>query len=490
MSGKFYLLFVFLIIGGTVSSQGFVIDHNCIDISQVPADKIQDVKSNLRWHYGHTSHGQQLICGLESLEISDPVYDVAIGYSYLPNVDDALGIFDGREGGTYITPFEYWAASSGIQYTRNVLNNNPAINISAFMWCDQLEYYTLSQVQEYLNQMTAFEVEFPDVTFIYFTANTQVEGADGYNRFQNNELIRQYCIDNDKVLYDFADIESWYNGDYSYYIYNGDTVPTEHDAYYGNYSTECGHANELSRVTKAKAVWWMMAKIAGWEDTISVDVKVFLEGPYSEAGMGLSLITLGHLPTIHPYSSTPWNYTGYAPELEVGNTEICDWILLELRDAPTAADANSGTMIDWQVAFIMNDGKIVSLGGLPLQFEINLTDSLFVVVKHRNHLAIMSADPLTEVDNTYSYDFSIGSEMVYGGATGYIEVETGIWAMIAGDANADGEVNLPDKSIDWTMQAGKTGYLSSDFDLNGLVDNQDKNNFWGKNYSRISQVPE
>lgn len=491
MFGKSYLLFFLLFIGGIVNSQSLIIDHNCTDISQIPADKIQDIKDNLKWHYAHTSHGDQITCGFESLEITNPEFNSEVGLSSLPIINDAFCVFDGQETFTYITPNDYWAHPTGIQYTKNVLNNNPSINISSFMWCDQLEYYTLGQVQNYLNQMTAFETEFPDVTFIYFTANTQVEGADGLNRFQNNELIRQYCRDNDKVLYDFADIECWYNGERSYYLHNGDTVPTEHPDYYDNWWTNCGHTSELNRINKAKATWWMMAKLAGWGEDISksIDVKVYLEGPYIDNELDIQLNYEGYLPVDNPYSDSPWNYNGYAPQLETSNTSICDWILLELRDAPSADIATSSTIIDWQVAFLMNNGKIVSLNGIAPEFDIQLSDSLFVVVHHRNHLSIMSANPLIEFDNKFTIDFSMGAEKVYGNISAYKEVEPGIWAMIAGDANADGMIDMLDKYSEWNSQAGKTGYLESDFNLNGLVDNQDKNNFWDINNSKSSQVP-
>ncbi|MEZ5198087.1 MAG: hypothetical protein R2764_17365 [Bacteroidales bacterium] len=43
-------------------------------------------------------------------------------------------------------------------------------------WCTQPESYTAEQMQEYLDSISSFEAMFPDVTFIYTTANAQGEG--------------------------------------------------------------------------------------------------------------------------------------------------------------------------------------------------------------------------------------------------------------------------------------------------------------------------
>jgi hypothetical protein len=39
-------------------------------------------------------------------------------------------------------------------------------------------------------------------------------------------------------------------------------------------------------------------------------------------------------------------------------------------------------------------------------------------------------------------------------------------------------------------QAGKTGYLPADLNLDGQVDNRDKNEIWLKNLGKESQLPE
>ncbi len=60
------------------------------------------------------------------------------------------------------------------------------------------------------------EAEYPDVTFVYMTGHLDGTGEEG-NLFQRNNQIRDFCLANDKVLFDFADIES-YDPDGNYFL--------------------------------------------------------------------------------------------------------------------------------------------------------------------------------------------------------------------------------------------------------------------------------
>ena len=99
---------------------------------------------------------------------------------------------------------------------------------------------------------------------------TNGSGETGRLRVNNN-LIRDYCRANDKVLYDFADIES-YDPDGNYYPDGSDwcewceewcsrnTCPTA-----GCVDDDhCQHSVCFNCYRKGRAFWWMMARIAGW----------------------------------------------------------------------------------------------------------------------------------------------------------------------------------------------------------------------------------
>ena len=258
----------YLLTDYTFGSQGLIIDHICTDTSLIPMQWIDSVQLNKKLHYAHTSHGGQLTTGVQRIENNDPDYSIAIGYSYLPQEPGAFCIFDGQENDTYISPNEYWETAYGMNLTRDVLNNNPTINASMWSWCCQVNGASEGYIQAYLDSITQLETEFPNVTFIYMTGNAQTTGPAGYNRYLRNQQIRQYCIDNNKVLFDFADLDSWwfnpanYEWEHATYEYNGNDVPMEHPQFNGN---QAGHTTYESCEQKGKAVWWMMSELAGWQ---------------------------------------------------------------------------------------------------------------------------------------------------------------------------------------------------------------------------------
>ncbi len=243
---------------------GLIIDHSCINLGTVPDEWIDAAQANVRIHYAHTSHGGQITVGLERIESADSKYDYALGYGVLPTDDGALCMLDGNPPHDYITPDLYWE-DGGDSITQNTLDNNPTITVSLWSWCTQVNYYDSTQVQDYLDTMNALEIANPDVTFIYMTGNAQADSGDGYNRWLNNEMIRDYCETNNKILFDFADLDCWSGGDQNTFAYTADsttyTIPVEHDDFSGD---EAAHTTYTSCEQKGRAFWWLVACLAGW----------------------------------------------------------------------------------------------------------------------------------------------------------------------------------------------------------------------------------
>ena len=237
----------------------------------------------------------------------------------------------------------------------------------------------------------------------------------------------------------------------------------------------------------------------GWEvsyttnyEKIDLDIKVYLEGPFNMVDMNTGLYNENCIPLGQPfYGNTTANcyYEGDESVVQIPEN-VSDWVLVELRDAPSAGSAIGSTSIAKQAAFLLNNGSVVGLDGYShLRFNKAISQGLFVVVWHRNHLGIISANGLTASGGVYHYDFSTAITQVYNGGDGYKKIATGVYGMVGGDANGDGHINGTDKTL-WTNNVGTKGYKATDHNMDSEVNNQDKNGTWAKNGLYSSQVPE
>jgi len=141
---------------------------------------------------------------------------------------------------------------------------------------------------------------------------------------------------------------------------------------------------------------------------------------------------------------------------------------------------------------VLSNGNIVGVdGNSNLSFDVAISNDLYVVVWHRNHIGIMSATPLSLNDGVYDYDFTTAASQVHGGLSGHVHLGAGVYGMAGGDGNADGEIGTTDNDGVWKPESGQTGYLMGDYSLDSEVNNNDKNDIWLPNNNvKSSQVPE
>ena len=217
---------------------------------------------------------------------------------------------------------------------------------------------------------------------------------------------------------------------------------------------------------------------------LELDITVYLEGPFNGTTMNTGL----SLPLSQPYNTAPWNYSGTESVSSVP-PNVVDWVLIELRDATSASAATEATIVAQQAAFLLNDGSVVDIDGSsnPVS-HVSISNNLYVVIWHRNHLGIMSANALTDAGGIYSYNFTTPEGQAYGtdaqknlGASNY--------GMYAGDGNADRTISETDRTSVWNTDAGKSGYLNGDYNMDTQEDNPDKNSFWFINFGKSCQVP-
>ncbi|HBZ21785.1 MAG TPA: hypothetical protein DEO60_11710, partial [Bacteroidales bacterium] len=154
------LLFISIITGcskvsdnGTVTGDGFKIDHSCTKLATIPSEWIQAAKDNLHIAYSHTSHGSQLTEGMSGL-----VSFKGTSYSWNNGgTNGALDIHDYAINGDLGNPDRTsWASS-----TRNYLAANTDVNVIIWAWCGQVSNASEADISTYLNLMNDLERDFP-----------------------------------------------------------------------------------------------------------------------------------------------------------------------------------------------------------------------------------------------------------------------------------------------------------------------------------------
>ncbi|MBM3435069.1 MAG: hypothetical protein FJY07_02500 [Bacteroidetes bacterium] len=222
---------------------------------------------------------------------------------------------------------------------------------------------------------------------------------------------------------------------------------------------------------------------------VSFNIKVYLEGPFNGTEMSTALNSAGLIPLAQPYNMSPWNYSGAENVTAIPNSDIVDWVLVELRSTSGgAATATYDKMIHRQAAFLKSDGSVVGLDGMSLiTYTGTITGNLFFVIHHRNHLPVMSSAPASLNVSTYSWDFTDLLTKVY--LNGHKQMSPGVYGMIGGDCNADKIISIEDIDPDWSLDAGRQGYYAGDVNLDSQVNNPDKNEIWLPNLGSVARLP-
>ncbi len=218
--------------------------------------------------------------------------------------------------------------------------------------------------------------------------------------------------------------------------------------------------------------------------SISVSPKVFLQGAMlnpntgEENWMRDDLRVAGLVSMASPYNPDGINASVLAI---TGANAIVDWVLVEFRD-PT----DNSIVVTSRGALIQRDGDIVTTDGVsPLSLSIN-AGYYYMVINHRNHLNVITAEVVNLSSTTTTVDFTADSTTVLGGTNALIEMSTGIFAMLGGDYDDNGQVQNSDTSA-VTIELGSSGYSNADMDMNGQVQNTDINNLMSPNIGKGQQ---
>ncbi len=139
------------------------------------------------------------------------------------------------------------------------------------------------------------------------------------------------------------------------------------------------------------------------------------------------------------------------------NLSLCDTLTIALHEATPPYSQISESKALWQVN-----------GQASCSFTI-LPGNYYIELRHRSGLETWSASPVSFAGTSVLYNFTNAANKAY--ASNQVEVQSGIWAMYAGDLYTDGNVDLLDYSeLEYGISNFLFGYESGDINGDGNVD--------------------
>lgn len=335
------IFFILVLVQSSLITYGQIIaDHTVVDnYDKIPQYYIDKVKKMWLVIAGE-SHAWAYFEGLELLESLNPVYASRVssageppGYTneYLRNSPATWGDYANSTGWIYDYGEEDWFTNStGISRTKAGITycNTHDLIISAigFGWCydalrgsatlnsdpifgihwygssngstggdmawgiDDSDYSVtgneismdtyLSVTQEYIDYCTTNGYQ----TKVFFTTGPvdSYTGESGYQGYLKYEHIRDYVkTDPTRILFDYADILCYDDdGTLTTTTWNGHVYPII--TLKNVTPTTTGHISGTGAVRLAKAIWWLLARIAGWDgENIATSTDNLKEEPVS-----------------------------------------------------------------------------------------------------------------------------------------------------------------------------------------------------------------
>jgi hypothetical protein len=208
---------------------------------------------------------------------------------------------------------------------------------------------------------------------------------------------------------------------------------------------------------------------------IYANIKLFLSGPYITGSdtMSCALKQRNYFPASPPesFSSsvTPFILKDYRDYTYTGTEQrIVDWVAIEI------INSKDYSPVDTVVAVVRYDGQLLSTTGetmIPLKFGLE-PGYYYYVIRHRNHIAVMSNYETYIYKYSDVYDFTTSTDMYWGNEAKLLKA--GLYGLYTGDSDYDGHIDIDDyNAYNTSTIMADHGYKISDYNLDGYVTSYD-----------------
>jgi len=276
-------------------TKGIVIDHNTVSLfDEIPDEYLQAASEILLFHR-HASVGANIRMGLDCLANEFPERPYAPDISQLgdkrpPWCDQGLDaeeiIFDAKYNSSNWN-FELHSQPNANPGWYNKVNyfiermNHLAPEESYDYASFNFGYVEDQSINNYffsaddsnsrfpnVADLEALDDQFPDTELIWWTMALARRSEPQHETFNQN--LRKYAKEHGKILFDIADIESHLPDGTPCTGIDQNEKPNDIEALCEAYTTEPvgGHLNAKGSLRMAKAMWVLMATLAGWDGQI------------------------------------------------------------------------------------------------------------------------------------------------------------------------------------------------------------------------------
>jgi hypothetical protein len=221
---------------------------------------------------------------------------------------------------------------------------------------------------------------------------------------------------------------------------------------------------------------------------VYANIKIFLSGAYSTGtdSMKCVLKQRNYFPVTPPETLSnnvnPFIFNGHNNHTYTGTEQrIVDWVVIEVLNP------GDYTPVDTIPAVVRYDGQLLSITGstmIPLKPGIS-AGYYYYVIRHRNHIAVMSGTQVYISKTSVLYDFTTGTDKYWGNEAKLLK--SGLYGLFTGDANYDGKIDFDDyKLYNTSTISADHGDRICDFNLDGYVTSLDFTLFAPNNRLNIS----